>query len=305
MADSEIRNLTAETSALAARQFPAQDSTDRATRVANSLVGAFEIDTTYNTSANHADFSLEVGKRHLVHLGGLTSEVVVTLPASADVGEQCAITITADAPATQGQEAEITAAAGDTLNGVAGGTQWSRIWQTNETLVFECEAADATWRVAQDGRIACHSQIYQSSSVSSFFAANNTFYSVTFNTEDFDPANVLQIANDYFEARRAGRYELSASAQGVSINNATEFLARFVKDAGGTPVTMISDPVLTGASGTATATPKVCVDVAIADLGTTSAQFTLQARINAGAPKNLNGGANHVTHCAVKEVLGG
>ena len=296
----------AETAALAARLFVGQDGTNRATSVPNSLVGKFELVKTYDTAADHADFSLEAGKLHLVNPSVITTNrLVVTLPASGDEGEQCAIRLTADCPSTQGLEVEVTAASGDTYDGVAGGTERHVLIQEGDLLVIGCDATDATWRTDYDGRVMGSAQVYQANQITNFFAANNTFYSITYDTEDYDDANILQIANDYFEPRRPGRYKMVASVQGVALSNGSEILTRIVKDAGGTPVTVASKPEYLGVGGNGTAVATVCVDVPSGDIGTVNAQFTVQARISLGAARTLNGSANHVTSFAVDEIRSG
>lgn len=80
-----------------------------------------------------------------------TADRTYTLPATAAVGDMIGIVVTAGNTSTF--ELLITAGTGDTLSGIAGGTEWSRVFITGETVIMRCTSANATWMVMQDGRI--------------------------------------------------------------------------------------------------------------------------------------------------------
>jgi hypothetical protein len=82
-------------------------------------------------------------------ISGLTADRTLTLPATAVVGDRVAITITTGDDA---YEVLITAASGDTLAAIAGGTEWSRLFITGEVVILRCIVANTTWIVEYDGR---------------------------------------------------------------------------------------------------------------------------------------------------------
>ena len=110
-------------------------------------------------------------------------------------------------------------ASGDTLQGVAGGTEWSRLFITDEMVIARCVAANATWVIEVDGRIpqVCVMRLSTSTSGSETAA---TWTSPTGKsgawTTDFDNASMASTANDRFAVRRTGNYALSAAARAVN-----------------------------------------------------------------------------------------
>lgn len=100
-----------------------------------------------------ADTTMAVNTLYTVDMSAwATADRTYTLPATAAVGDRVAIKVTAG---DDSHELIITAASGDTLDGVAGGTEWSRLFITGEYVVMRCIAANATWIVENDGRIPC------------------------------------------------------------------------------------------------------------------------------------------------------
>jgi hypothetical protein len=96
--------------------------------------------------------SAEVNKLYVADMSDWTANRTLTLPAVAAVGDRVRVIVTTGSAT---RAVLLTAAAGDTLNGVAGGTEWSRLFITGETLTFVCTAANAAWAVEVDGRIPC------------------------------------------------------------------------------------------------------------------------------------------------------
>lgn len=79
-----------------------------------------------------------------------TANRTYTLPTTAAVGDRIAIMITGG---NATYELIITAGTSDTLNGVAGGTEWSRLFITGEVVIMRCVTANSVWVVETDGRI--------------------------------------------------------------------------------------------------------------------------------------------------------
>lgn len=94
--------------------------------------------------------SAAVNTLYVADMSGWTADRTLTLPATAAVGDRVGVMVSVgDAD----YEWLITAASGDTLNAVAGGTEWSRVFITGEVVVMRCVVADTTWVVESDGRI--------------------------------------------------------------------------------------------------------------------------------------------------------
>ena len=156
--------LSGPNSVKASAAFVQQELDKRAGAVTFAQMGGLEIDTTYNTAADHTDFTATVGKLYLIDLSAMTgANFVVDLPDTAKVGENIGFYITVgDADF----ELEIrTASTGSLFQGVdtsAGSTLW-RLFITGEQLIAGCIKAggvgDTDWRAAYDGRIPCRGLI--------------------------------------------------------------------------------------------------------------------------------------------------
>ena len=156
--------------------------------------------------------SAAVNTLYVADMSGWTADRTLTLPATAAVGDRVGVMVSVgDAD----YEWLITAATGDTLNGVAGGTEWSRVFITGETVVFRCVAADSTWVVEQDGRIPQNAAMYLSTSADGETAATYTRPTAATTagawTVDFDNASICSTSNDRLVPRRAGKYLLTVA----------------------------------------------------------------------------------------------
>ncbi len=146
-----------------------------------------------------------------------TADRTYTLPATAAVGDRVGVMVSAGNATTF--ELILTAASGDTLNAVAGGTEWSRVFISGEIVIMRCVAANATWVVEVDGRIpqVCVMRLSTSTSGSE---TGSTWTSPTSKsgawTADADNASLASTANDRFAVRRAGNYMLNAGARAVN-----------------------------------------------------------------------------------------
>lgn len=98
----------------------------------------------------NANTTMEIGKLYLIDGSALTADRTYTLPAVAAVGDRIGVKVSVGAPT---YEVLLTAGSGDTLEGVAGGTEWSRVFIRGEIVIMECTAANSVWEVVEDGRI--------------------------------------------------------------------------------------------------------------------------------------------------------
>ncbi len=155
-----------------------------------------------------------------------TADRTYTLPATAAVGDTIGIVVTAG---NASYELLITAGTGDTLNGIAGGTEWSRVFITNEVVTMRCTVANTSWVVVQDGRIPQEGLMDLTTAsdgemASTYFRPTQTSTAGVW-TSRIDVGGVVSTANDYMLVRRAGNYQASlgyapkdTGTTGVAVN---------------------------------------------------------------------------------------
>lgn len=139
-----------------------------------------------------------------------TADRTYTLPATAAVGDRVGVLVTAG---DASHELIITAAAGDTLNGVAGGTEWSRLFMTGEIVVMRCVAANATWIVEEDGRKFESCRIDTDGTTASHAATSSTKVSSELATVTSNPQSIWDSTNKRLTPRRLGRYLIHGHVQ--------------------------------------------------------------------------------------------
>lgn len=233
MANEAIYDLVQETALGAGDRFIVQqtDASTRATSATFALLGGLAIDTTYDTAADHADIAAAVGTLYLVDLSALASEVIFSLPTTANVGERVGVYITAGS-STDGEELAIrtTAASNDTINGVDyDSADWSRLFILGEYVEFVCVTANTAWAVAQDGRIPCAFSATLSGDVS---LGVSTWTTLTFDTIEASPygANVgdaFDTTNNRLNPRRTAYWDLSGHVRpDSSMPDGTNFFTR-------------------------------------------------------------------------------
>ena len=192
-----------------------------------------------DVAGTDADTTMVLNSLYVVDMSAwATADRTYTLPATAAVGDRIGIAITAG---DASHELLITAGSGDTLNGIAGGTEWSRLFITGEIVIMRCVAANATWIVEHDGRIPCAATWQATGSgttTQSISAATWTkVLDDTFNTELFDIGPVMGSDGTNIAAtiRRAGRYELLAGIAITSVTDQKEVVIGIFLNAEGTP----------------------------------------------------------------------
>lgn len=195
-----------------------------------------------------ANPTLAVNTFYSGSIAGYTADRTAALPATAAVGDRVGIFLTAGDDA---YELLLTAANGDTLNGVAGGTEWSRIFITNECVIFRCIAENATWIVEYDGRIAQRATLRLSTSASGEGAL--TFTRPTDKggawTADIDNASIANASVGEIKTRRAANVELTGSAFSSSAITDQKFVqARLYKN--GTTTVLATAQLISGTTQT-------------------------------------------------------
>lgn len=186
------------------------------------------VDQVVGTDANT---TMTVNTLYVVDMSAwATADRTYTLPATAAVGDRVGIMISAG---DASHELIVTAASGDTLNGVAGGTEWSRLFITGEMVIMRCVAANATWMVECDGRIPQKGLIYLTTAASaepaSTFVRPTDFTGAW--TAATDNASIISTSNGEIKTRRAGTFSLSCFGfSGVVLGAAKYFSVALYKN---------------------------------------------------------------------------
>ena len=243
-----------------------------------------------HTALADANTSLVVGAMHTGSLAAwATAHRTYTLPAVAAVGAKCGVCITGNAGA---YDLVITAAAGHTLNGVAGGTEWSRLLLLGEVVIFRCVVADTTWIVEYDGRLPCRALLVISTPPSGEAAATYTIPTDAGGTwtEIYDDGNAMNPGTGVYTIRRGGRYRITAHAGAQTSLADGQYYSARVTSSGN--IAGVNAHVVVGNSGT----PQVEASrVTIQTAGTT---LQYEYRSSAGSK-----GASAVSYFQVEECL--
>ena len=174
-----------------------------------------------NTQATgtDADTTMAINTLYVVDMSAwATADRTYTLPATAAVGDRIGVMVTAG---NASYELLLTAGTGDTLNGISGGTEWSRVFITNEVVIMRCVVANATWIVEYDGRIPqqCGCRLTTA-------ATGETAATVTTPTDKSgawtayaNNASLASVSTGDIKTRRAGNFHVSYA--GVSTDTVT------------------------------------------------------------------------------------
>lgn len=166
-----------------------------------------------HVAGTDANTTMEANTLYVVDMSAwATADRTYTLPAVAAVGDRVGVMVSAG---DASHELIITAGSGDTLNGIAGGTEWSRVFITGEVVVMRCITANATWMVEYDGRVPQSAKMRLSTSADGETALTYTRPTAAASagawTDDFDNANLTDTANDRIYTRRTGRFAVVAA----------------------------------------------------------------------------------------------
>lgn len=186
-----------------------------------------------HVAGSNAAVSMAVNTMYVVDGSALTANRTYTLPAVCAVGDRCGVMLTSG---NASFAVLLTAASGDTLNGVAGGTEWSRLFIANEVVIMRCVTANSTWIVEEDGRIPCYLKMVAASSQTG--VASSTWTTVTQGaTGSWSvPINVggmADTANHSAVIRRSGNYQFTLNLNLDDLSDVTSFLVGIQKNATG------------------------------------------------------------------------
>lgn len=207
MANVKITDLTALSGALAdADLFEMVDDvagTPASRKVTAAVVREFT--NMAQATGTDANTTMAINTLYVVDMSAwATADRTYTLPATAAVGDRIGVMVTAG---NASYELKLTAGTGDTLNGIAGGTEWSRLFITNEVVIMRCVVANATWVVEYDGRIPQNAKMYLSTSADGEAASTYTLPTSAATpgawTDAFDNANITSPSDSRIYSRRA------------------------------------------------------------------------------------------------------
>jgi len=167
-----------------------------------------------------------LGELSLCDISGITTaDLAYTLPATAAVGDECAVKVTTHAPATIGRELVIEANTGDSL--WLAGTQYTateatRLFIADETMRFMCLAESAgvlTWGLSHsgDGRIASSGLIYDANNTAlgdNVALDPTTTPALNLNAKDtnYDVGGIADTTNKRINLRRDCKLSLEISS---------------------------------------------------------------------------------------------
>lgn len=177
-------------------------------------------------SGSDADTSMAANTTYAVDMSAwATADRMYTLPTTAAVGDVVEIAITSG---NSSFELLITAAASDTLNGVAGGTEWSRLFITGEVVRMRCVVANSAWIVEHDGRKPCVGYLAEDSSATSI--SHGTFTKIGLDTSKTNVGGVVNTGSSRIDIRRAGNYAIAGANNVGAVDSGTRLIGRIYKN---------------------------------------------------------------------------
>lgn len=230
MANVKITDLTALSGALVDADLFEMVDDVAGTPASRKVTAAVVRDFTNMAQATgtDADTTMAVNTLYTVDMSAwATADRTYTLPATAAVGDRVGIAITAG---DASHELVITAGTGDTLNGIAGGTEWSRLFMTSEVVIMRCIVANTTWLVEVDGRKFESCRIDTDGTTASHTRNSSTKISSELATVTLDPYLLWSTANKRFVPRRLGRYVIHGHLQMASMTTGNTCVALMFKN---------------------------------------------------------------------------
>lgn len=178
-----------------------------------------------HVTGTDANTTMVVNTLYVVDMSAwATADRTYTLPATASVGDRVGIMISAG---DASHELLITANTGDTLNAISGGTEWSRVFITGETVIMRCVTADATWVVEYDGRIPQYSALGLTTDAdgetSGVYALPTSLGGAW--TDQGTRGAAVNTANGDIQVRRAGVYSVTAMCRAKDGNTDANYYA--------------------------------------------------------------------------------
>lgn len=170
-----------------------------------------------------------VGTLHLLDISGLTASRNFTLPATAAVGDRVGVYLTTGDASF---ELILIGDTGDTINGGSAATEWSRLFITNECVIFRCITANSAWIVEYDGRIPQAGLLRLSTSPTNTESAATFVYATATSgawTADVNVGSCCDVATDKITARRAGNYRMASCSYSNQVVADTKYFGSIIE----------------------------------------------------------------------------
>lgn len=185
-----------------------------------------------HVAGTDADTTMAINSLYVVDMSAwATADRTYTLPAAGAVGSRIGIMVTAG---DASHELIITAATSDTLNGVAGGTEWSRLFITGEVVIMRCVTADSAWVVEHDGRIPCLFYARCTTAATGNESVNTltvpTALASFVWTADTNEGSCFAASSSRVTLRRAGRWSVAGVYQSVGSVGADKYCSLQISD---------------------------------------------------------------------------
>jgi hypothetical protein len=188
-----------------------------------------------------------VGTMHILDLAGLTADRDFVLPATCAVGDRIGVFVeVGDAS----HELLLKPDGSDTINGGSAGAEWSRLFISNECVIFRCVTANSAWIVEYDGRIPCQ-MVFRLTTQTNATEGANTFVVPTARsgvwTADKNIGDAGNTSTSQFVARRDA--VVTIGGWGFPINNLADGQYFQIRIIDGTPTSWAVNQNWTSGSG--------------------------------------------------------
>lgn len=251
MADTKVSALAALTAITGDDGLYVVDDMD-GTPVSKSATAAVLRDFTNmvhsSVTGTSGAISAAVNTLYVADMSGWTADRTLTLPTTAAVGDRIGLMVTVgDAD----YEWLITAATSDTLNGVAGGTEWSRLFITGEVVILRCVTANSAWVVEYDGRIPANLVVTGNGSTTQSGLSRNAVTQLTtvLATVSQNVGDCWDTSNKRVTARRAGVWHIATSVAVVGMATGKGIIGLLYRNGSG----VVNSPIVF-CNGTSTMT---------------------------------------------------
>jgi len=203
MADSKLTALTALTTVTGDDLlYVVDDPAGTPTSKKATAAVVREFANMAQATGTDANTTMAINTLYVVDMSAwATADRTYTLPATAAAGDRIGVMMTAG---NASYELKLTAGTGDTLNGIAGGTEWSRLFIANEVVVMRCIVANTTWIVEYDGRQKAYSKISRTTAQAITTGTNTKVQCATVVTDPYGMADTT--TNYRITVRRGGNY---------------------------------------------------------------------------------------------------
>ena len=192
-----------------------------------------------------ANTTMAVGNLYLVPGSSLTANRTYTLPTTAAVGDRIGLLLSSGHATNR---VIVTAAASDTLQGVAGGTEFTSLFNAFDILIVRCAVADTTWVVEAFHPVNSTVLVTNNGSSAGTALTRNAVTQLTdqITTVASDPSGEWDATNKRYTPKRSGLYLASAAGQIASVQSGNG-VAAYIYLSGSSSVAGSYQPI--GATG--------------------------------------------------------